>query len=221
MRGGGKYCFWEKGDRVQACVWVEHVPKRDKTGVFLSVFCVGSFSKLIFKVQFEEPNLLVLFYCLCLAFLQSIQELKMTMKLSLCLWPLQVAGFFPLRFTTVSFRQHIDSFHISHEMPKLHFGPRYHLSCRFALCSPHCFMRFPFSPILIPVEVRTHMTHEYGALMGFFSSAHHILPSSPCMRLLLKSPGHVWKPPPGSRVAEPQDRKRLISRYSGLTDSQF
>lgn len=96
---GGKYCFWEKviKDRL-ASRW--GVPPRGTRGggVFLC-FVFGSFSKLIFKVQFEEPNLAVLFCCLCLAFLQSIQELKMTMKLSLCLWPLQVAGFFSLRFT--------------------------------------------------------------------------------------------------------------------------
>lgn len=41
---------------------VECVPRRDGRAIFLFVF--GSFSKLIFRVQFEEPNLLVLFYCL-------------------------------------------------------------------------------------------------------------------------------------------------------------
>lgn len=58
--------------------------------------------KLIFNIQFAEPNLEVLFCCLCLAlFLQSIQQLKVTMERSLRLWLLQVAGVFSLRFTIV------------------------------------------------------------------------------------------------------------------------
>lgn len=49
---------------------------------FLFGFVFGCFTAE-FHVQFEDPNLLVLFYCLCLTFPQSIQELKVTMTLSL------------------------------------------------------------------------------------------------------------------------------------------
>lgn len=74
----------------------------------------GSFRKLIFNIQFAEPNLEVLFCCLCLAlFLQSIQQLKVTMERSLRLWLLQVAGVFSLRFTIVcvSFKDGTSSIH--------------------------------------------------------------------------------------------------------------
>lgn len=86
----------------------------------------------------------------------------MTTKLSLCLWPLQVAGFFSLRFTIVfHLTRNINSFHILHEVAvaELHFGPRHYLSCWFALCPAPPPPRiaswdFPFVPFLIPVEVR-------------------------------------------------------------------
>lgn len=134
-----------KGDPVQACIQVGCAPKGDtREGFSLCVLYLSSFSKLILKVQFEEPNLVVLFCHLCLAFLQSIQELKMTTKLSLCLWPLQVAGFFSLRFMIMfHLIRNINSFHNLHEVPELHFGHRHHLSCWFALCPPH-----PTNPLL-------------------------------------------------------------------------
>lgn len=57
---------------------------------------------------------------LCLAFLQNIQEMKMTLKL--CLRPLQVAGVsFP--YCSISFLcQDIASSHTQHEMQALHLG---------------------------------------------------------------------------------------------------
>lgn len=105
--GGGKAQSSEKVMEYEPACGGGGIPTGAKTQDgrgFSLCFIFSSFSRLIFKFQCEEPNLLVLFYCLCLAFLQSIQHLKMTMKPSLCLWPLQVAGSFPTVHSCVSFK---------------------------------------------------------------------------------------------------------------------
>lgn len=65
MKGrGGRYCFWGKvlKDKL-ASSWC--MSPGGTQGAFFSLrFMFGSFSKLVFKVQFEEPNLVVLFCCL-------------------------------------------------------------------------------------------------------------------------------------------------------------
>lgn len=51
-------------DQVQTSSRWSVSPGGARREFFSLCFVFGSFSKLIFKVQFEEPNLLVLFYCL-------------------------------------------------------------------------------------------------------------------------------------------------------------
>ena len=134
---------------------VECVPKRDGRGIFLFVFVFGSFSKLIFKVQFEEPNLLVLFYCLsCFSTeysgVENDNETEPVPMASAGCWT-----FLPTVHYGVSFKVET-SIHCAFRMrrPSCIFGPRHYLSCCFALCYPTASWDFPFLPILIPVEVR-------------------------------------------------------------------
>lgn len=106
-------------------------------------------------------------YCpiLCLAFLQNIQKMKMTMKL--CPRPLQVAGVFSLLFSFLS--QDIASSHTQHEMQALHSGhwPSHNpllglfLHCAFIsrasptdffFFAPNCTSMYKFATIVIAVK---------------------------------------------------------------------
>lgn len=135
-----------KGDQVQALSRSSIVPRRDERGPFLFVFVFGSFSKLIFKVQFEEPNnLLVLFYCLsCFSTEYSGVENDNETEPE----PMASAGsrtFLPTVHYCVSFKNET-SIHCTFRMrcPHCILVPDF-LSCCFALCCPHCIVGFPFS----------------------------------------------------------------------------
>lgn len=68
--------------------------QRAMRGIFLCVLYVVAFHNEFLRSR-VEPNLVV-FLCVCLASPQSTRELALTMTLSLCLWPRQVAGFPPV-----------------------------------------------------------------------------------------------------------------------------
>lgn len=176
----------------------------------------------LFETNFQGPVLKSLtswsFYIVCLAFLQSIQELKVTMKLSLCLWPPQVPGLLPTVHYCVSFKDKT-SIHCPFRMrhPSCIWVPDTVLSCCFALCCPIASWDFLFLPVLIPAEVRANDSFMRGTNGSFFYPLHQISPHPTAWDTLLKS----HRLPPAACVSEPPDRKRLVSRYSVLPDNKF
>jgi hypothetical protein len=114
---------------------VENVPKRDMREFSLGVSYLVA-SKLIFVVQLEDPNLLVLLYCLCLAFpeysgIENDNETEPVTVASAGCWI-----FSPTVHYCVSFKDETTIHPMSHEMCQLHSGPGHPFNCFLCYASP-------------------------------------------------------------------------------------